>query len=79
MRSQRAASFTSVPGTPAPDLVCPLCDCPLMYRQTVFGGVNPPERWDYFDCDRCGPFEYRQRTRKLRKTADVPFATSHGR
>jgi hypothetical protein len=37
-----------------------------VYRQTVLNGIKPLERWDYFDCRRCGPFEYRHRTRKLR-------------
>jgi hypothetical protein len=75
---RKRASFTSVPDIPAPELVCPMCDRLLVYRQTVFGGVKPPERWDYFECRRCGPFEYRDRTRKLRKAADMPLTTSHG-
>jgi hypothetical protein len=67
------ALFTSTPETPAPDLVCPECDRRLLYRQTVLNGVNPRERWDYFECPRCGLFEYRQRTRKLRPIAIAPF------
>jgi hypothetical protein len=40
----------------------------LVYHHTVLGGVTPPERWDYLDCRTCGPFEYRHRTRRLRRT-----------
>ena len=65
MRQTRAA-FTSTPNPAAPSLHCPRCDSPLIYRQTVLNGIKPLERWDYFDCRRCGPFEYRHRTRKLR-------------
>jgi predicted RNA-binding Zn-ribbon protein involved in translation (DUF1610 family) len=64
--SNRAASFTSQPDTPAPRLCCPNCGTDLLYRQTVTGGVEPLERWDYFECRSCGPFAYRHRTRQLR-------------
>lgn len=72
---RRAASFTSNPDPPAPELICPHCDRRLAYRQTVFSGVKAPERWDYYDCRDCGFFQYRQRTRTLRPTRDtsVPF------
>jgi CheY-like chemotaxis protein len=53
-----------------PTLVCPLCDRPLMYRRSHVGGVSSKhsEQWDYFDCEAgCGTFQYRTRTRKLRK------------
>ncbi|MGH9418731.1 MAG: hypothetical protein ACRD3J_02060 [Thermoanaerobaculia bacterium] len=65
---KRSALFTSEPATPAPVLKCPTCDAQLIYRQTVIGGVNPPERWDYLDCPLCGPFQYRHRTHQLRPT-----------
>ena len=68
-RPRRSATFTSSPETPPPELLCPICDHPLVYRQTVIGGVDPIERWDYFDCEPCGSFIYRERTRKLRPTA----------
>jgi hypothetical protein len=73
------ATFTTLPDTPAPQLLCPTCDRLLVYRQTVLNGVKPLERWDYFECQRCGCFDYRHRTRKLRYTTDVPFrpAPSH--
>ena len=63
-----AARFTSTPDGPAPQLLCPVCEKPLVYRQTVYGGVNPPERWDYLECRTCGSFEYRHRTKTLRAT-----------
>ena len=56
------------PAIPPPKLLCPNCDVVLAYRQTVISGVKPIERWDYFDCATCGPFIYRDRTRKLRPT-----------
>jgi len=73
-KTRRPATFTSDPDTPAPQLPCPACNGPLAYRQTVFNGVKPVERWDYLECRTCGIFEYRQRTRKLRSaTSGVPF------
>jgi hypothetical protein len=68
-RTRRSATFTSLPEPPAPPLMCPTCDRPLAYRQTVISGVQPIERWDYFECRACGPFVYRDRTRKLRRSA----------
>ena len=43
-----------------------MCDTPLAYQQTVISGIKPIERWDYFECGKCGQFVYRERTRKLR-------------
>jgi two-component system, chemotaxis family, chemotaxis protein CheY len=62
---------TTTPNDPAPALICPICVAPLVYNRTFFGGVSRrhPERWDYFNCDRCGEFSYRHRTRKLRHIA----------
>jgi hypothetical protein len=65
-RTRRMARVTSTPETPAPQLFCPTCYLPLVYRQTVLGGVKPLERWDYFECRTCGSFVYRDRTRQLR-------------
>ena len=67
--TRRVPTFTSTPDVPPPALHCPGCDQPLEYRQTVISGVKPIERWDYFDCRRCGPFVYRDRTRKLRQAS----------
>ena len=58
------------PPQPPPSLVCPLCDRPLSYQRSHVGGVSSKhaEQWDYFECGRgCGTFQYRARTRKLRK------------
>jgi len=66
----RSTTVTRNPEVPAPALRCPDCDHPLVYVQTVIGGVKPLERWDYFQC--CGFFEYRYRGRKLRRTSEVP-------
>jgi hypothetical protein len=66
LEEDRTAHVTSRPDTPAPQMFCPTCDRPLVYRQTVLGGVKPLARWDYFECRTCGHFVYRDRTRKLR-------------
>jgi hypothetical protein len=47
-------------------MVCPRCDEPLRYEHTIYGGVKPEERWDRDICGKCGAFEYRHRTRRLR-------------
>jgi CheY-like chemotaxis protein len=58
---------TNPPITP-PSLRCPSCDATLVYEQSYIGGVSERaiEQWDYFACARCGPFQYRHRTRKLK-------------
>jgi hypothetical protein len=66
-RTGRTAHVTSSPDMPAPQMFCPTCDLPLLYRHTVLGGVKPVERWDYFACRTCGNFVYRDRTRQLRQ------------
>jgi hypothetical protein len=64
---RRRSAFVTRNPDPAPQpLFCPTCVTPLVYRQTVIGGVKPIERWDQFDCRTCGSFEYRYRTRTLR-------------
>jgi predicted RNA-binding Zn-ribbon protein involved in translation (DUF1610 family) len=63
------ATFTSMPDTPAPVLLCPTCASSLIYRQSVLRGENPPARWDYFVCRTCGPFEYPHHTGELRRTS----------
>jgi two-component system chemotaxis response regulator CheY len=62
---------TSTPPTPPPALTCPSCDVPLTYEHSYVGGVNDrnPEQWDYYACHTCGTFQYRQRTRKVRRIA----------
>jgi len=66
-RTTRSSRITSTPETPPAQIFCPSCDLPLVYRQTVVGGVKPVERWDYFRCRTCGEFVYRERTRQLRR------------
>jgi hypothetical protein len=61
----RTTRITTTPDTPAPPLECLTCHQLLEYRETVLGGVHPPERWDYLKCQTCGLFQYRHRTRKL--------------
>ena len=60
------------PPQPPPVLHCPDCDQLLQYLRSHIGGVSSKnaEQWDDFECRRCGGFEYRVRTRKLRKAPD---------
>jgi two-component system chemotaxis response regulator CheY len=56
-----------------PELLCPSCTGWLRHERSHIGGVNDrhPEQWDYYVCSAsCGTFQYRQRTRKLRRVAD---------
>src|SRR4029078_1902627 len=62
---------TTAPLYRPPALTCPECDGALVYQVTHYGGINPTavERWDEFACESgCGArFEYRVRTRRLRR------------
>jgi CheY-like chemotaxis protein len=61
---------TSSPPSLPPVLTCPACDRTLMYQRSHIGGVSSrrSEQWDYYVClSSCGTFQYRQRTRKLRR------------
>ena len=63
---------TSTPPIVPPPLVCPACDRPLQYVRSHVGGVSArlSEQWDYYTCHgACGTFQYRQRTRRLRRVA----------
>jgi len=63
---------TVAPPNPPPELRCPTCDRPLIYERSNIGGVSDrhSEQWDYFTCaGTCGAFQYRHRTRKLRKVS----------
>ena len=62
---------TTTPPVPPPTLKCPSCDRALVYQFSHIGGVSArhPEQWDYFNCSTCGSFQYRQRTRKMRRLA----------
>lgn len=59
---------TTTPPMMPPALHCPSCQSLLVYEHSQTGGVNErsSEQWDYFRCAECGPYQYRQRTRKLR-------------
>jgi len=61
---------TRQPPLAPPSLRCPSCDSFLVYDRSHVGGVSArnQEQWDYFVCATCGSFEFRQRTRKLRRT-----------
>jgi CheY-like chemotaxis protein len=61
---------TTTPPAVPPALVCPSCERQLRYLRSHIGGVSVryQEQWDYFECPGgCGTFQYRERTRKLRK------------
>jgi len=61
---------TTTPPIPPPELLCPSCDGPLKYEKSYIGGVSAHhrEQWDYYTCVRaCGSFQYRQRTRSVRR------------
>lgn len=61
---------TASPPKSPPVLSCPSCDRALKYEQSHVGGVSDrhPEQWDYFVCPGgCGTFQYRQRTRRVRR------------
>jgi len=66
---------TTLPEAPPLPTVCPLCDRPLEYVQSHTGGISErqSEQWDCYTCPNgCGTFEYRHRTRRLRR---VPYRT----
>jgi len=61
---------TSTPPRVPPPLRCPTCDRQLVYLHSHVGGVTAknPEQWDHFECaSGCGRFDYRHRTRQLRR------------
>jgi CheY-like chemotaxis protein len=61
---------TTTPPIMPPALTCPECAHTLRYLRSHIGGVTAQnsEQWDYFDCATgCGTFQYRERTRKLRR------------
>ena len=63
---------TTAPPLHPPELRCPTCDRALQYERSHVGGVSDrhSEQWDYYVCSAaCGTFQYRQRTRKLRRVS----------
>jgi hypothetical protein len=68
MRESSRTRITNTPPTPPPTLECPECRKALVYHQSFLSGVRPLEQWDRYDCASCrGSYEYRQRTRVLRR------------
>ena len=70
LRKAHLHGDTTAPPSPPPPLRCDSCNAALEYVHSHIGGVSSkyPEQWDYFMCPAgCGHFEYRVRTRKLRK------------
>ena len=66
-----ARHHTTTPPAAPPVLMCPSCDRPLRYLHSHIGGVSirHQEQWDYFECPgNCGTFQYRERTRKLKRS-----------
>ena len=71
-RSRDVNSESTTRTAHSPELVCPVCNRWLTYEHSHVGGVGDrhPEQWDYYVCSgSCGTFQYRQRTRKLRRVA----------
>jgi DNA-binding response OmpR family regulator len=64
----------TTPARPPFSLICPQCERPLTYHRSHIGGVNDRhlEQWDYYTCPACGIFQYRQRTRTLRRVDALP-------
>jgi CheY-like chemotaxis protein len=64
---------TVTPPALPPPLCCPTCYAPLRYLRSHIGGVSVknPEQWDLLECGYgCGRYEYRPRTRRLRRVAE---------
>jgi CheY-like chemotaxis protein len=71
VRTHERFETTTPPLTP-PALRCPSCDRPLEYERSNIGGVSErhSEQWDYYSCAAgCGTFQYRHRTRKVRRVS----------
>jgi CheY-like chemotaxis protein len=72
IKARRREQFvTRQPASTPPELRCPSCDRLLQYDRSHIGGVGTytAEQWDYFVCAQCGTFQYRHRTRKLRRVS----------
>lgn len=74
-RAKARQRFTTAsPPKSPPVLSCPSCQRTLKYERSHVGGVSDrhPEQWDYFVCSGgCGTFQYRQRTRRIRRVDSV--------
>jgi hypothetical protein len=62
-------TLTTQPPNPPPSLRCSECHRRLTYVHSYLSGTQrQQDQWDVFCCPRkCGDFEYRHRTRKLRR------------
>jgi CheY-like chemotaxis protein len=71
LRLEVKAAGQFVPPAAAPVLHCPDCNSLLIHLQTHMGGVGAKrERWDDYRCPRgCGDFNYRHRTKRIRRIA----------
>lgn len=72
LRAAHRRFTTSTPQSDPPPLLCPSCDQRLRYVRSHIGGVSIrlSEQWDYYVCvNMCGSYQYRQRTRRLRRIA----------
>ena len=71
-KAHRREGTVSPPLRP-PALKCPTCDRTLTYQFSHIGGVSErhPEQWDYLSCSSCGGFQYRQRTRRIRRLTET--------
>jgi len=70
LSSAHARHDTTTPPIQPPALLCPECSQMLRYVRSHIGGVTAQnsEQWDYFDCaGGCGTFQFRERTRKVRR------------
>lgn len=69
LTKQHQRFTTTTPPTPPPSLLCPSCDATLRYERSHVGGVSSrhQEQWDYYTCLTCGTFQFRHRTRRLRR------------
>jgi CheY-like chemotaxis protein len=64
--------ITTAPRLSPPMLRCPQCDAVLVYHRSQVGGVTAKfaEQWDYYRCPTgCGDYQYRHRTRKVKRSA----------
>jgi CheY-like chemotaxis protein len=72
LSSAHARHDTTTPPITPPALMCPECAHTMRYVRSHIGGVTAQnsEQWDYYDCAAgCGTFQYRERTRKLRRVS----------
>jgi len=70
---------TTTPSRQPPALRCPDCDFPLVFIRSHVGGVNEQqvEQWDHYRCGSgCGMFEYRHRTRSVRRLTHTETAAA---